>query len=187
MDQGPTHSTATLLFSFLLSFLGVSLVTVLGGLLWQKMLLWWRGDVGNATLAGSQPTPKPRIWDVCIRDVLSTARHPDCAWEQLTVLQPLALRVTSASVDGTTADTSRPKKRKLRPIQRHQPMFQAHTDKSETPENGITLQGCHSSIAVVIAYPSRPLKAEEREVALGIAHTRCCPQHDGQHGASNYR
>ncbi|KAI0641507.1 hypothetical protein C8Q79DRAFT_315196 [Trametes meyenii] len=184
MDQGPTHSTATLLFSFLLSFLGVSLVTVLGGLLWQKILVWWRGDVGNAMPVGSQPALKPRIWDVCIRDVLSTAKHSDCAWEQLC---PLALRVTSAPVDGTTSDTSRPKKWKLRPFRRHRPAFQAHTDESNCLEDGITLQGCHSSIAVVIAYPSRPIKAEEKEVALGIAHALCHSPHGGQDGALGFR
>lgn len=135
MDNGATHSTATLLFSFLLSFLGLSCASILGGLVWQRFSARWRGhpDQHPDTLKGPPvPPSRPRMWDVCIRDTLSAARLSDCAWEQLrastfsslwragwrnyrNALQPLALHLTSAAdIKGGVAEESRPAKWRLR-------------------------------------------------------------------------
>lgn len=135
MDNGATHSTATLLFSFLLSFLGLSCASILGGLVWQRFSARWRGhpDDHPDTLKGPPvPPSRPRMWDVCIRDTLSAAKLSDCAWEQLrastcsplwragwrnyrNALQPLALHLTSAAHSKAgVAEESRPAKWKLR-------------------------------------------------------------------------
>ncbi|KAL1948847.1 hypothetical protein VTO73DRAFT_10653 [Trametes versicolor] len=174
MDNGATHSTATLLFSFLLSFLGLSCASILGGLVWQRFSARWRGhpDEHPDTLKGPPvPPSRPRMWDVCIRDTLSAAKLSDCAWEQL---RPLALHLTSAADSkGGVAEESRPAKWKLSPFGRNELEFQTHRNISDAAEEEIFLDGCQASIAVVIAYPTRPIKAEVDEFALGTAHTLC--------------
>ncbi|KAI0355835.1 hypothetical protein OH77DRAFT_1402182 [Trametes cingulata] len=190
MDSTPTRSTATLLFSFLLGFLGISCVVVLGGLLWQRIAGRWQRHVGRPNLARAPIDfpATPKLWDVCIRDVLSAAKLSDCAWEQLrasisslsNVLQPLALRVISAAADSGAAGTSRLAKWKHSPLRPQGLALQTHTSRLDVPEDGVTVGDCHTAIAMVIAYPACAMKTELGEFALGISHTLCSGTLDGR-------
>ncbi|CDO71111.1 hypothetical protein BN946_scf184844.g115 [Trametes cinnabarina] len=187
----PTHSTASILFTFLLSFLGISCVTIVSGLLWQRVASRRRREMLQPILAGhrlnSQPIPK--LWDVCVRDAVPAPILSNRAWDQLRVsayltsslrtnegtkriLQPLALRVSSATnrVAGELSTTEKPKRSLFR---RHEPAFQIPTHTRDATEDGIRLAGCHTDIAMVVAYPSRAIKDEMGDFALGIAHMLC--------------
>lgn len=59
------------------------------------------------------------------------------------------------------------------PFGRNELEFQTHRNISDAAEEEMFLDGCQASIAVVIAYPTRPIKAEVDEFALGTAHTLC--------------
>ncbi len=59
------------------------------------------------------------------------------------------------------------------PLSRGELEFQTHRNISDAAEEEMFLDGCQASIAVVIAYPTRPIKAEMDEFALGTAHTLC--------------
>ncbi|KAI0367390.1 hypothetical protein BV20DRAFT_950334 [Pilatotrama ljubarskyi] len=185
MDDTPTRSTATLLFSFLLGFLGLSCVVILGGLLWPRVAGAWRRHVGHPRLAGSPidlPTT-PKLWDICVRDALLAAKLSDCAWEQLQLrecLQPLALRVTSAAADFGATGTSRLAKWNHSPLRPKGLAIQTNLNRLGMPEDGIALDGCRTAIAMVIAYPACAIKAELGEFALGISHTLCSEPHDGR-------
>lgn len=58
--------------------------------------------------------------------------------------------------------------------------FQTHRNISDAAEEEMFLDGCQASIAVVIAYPTHPIKAEMDEFALGTAHTLCSGPWTGQ-------
>ncbi|KAI9068083.1 hypothetical protein FKP32DRAFT_1672483 [Trametes sanguinea] len=169
-DQ-PTHNTASILFSFLLGFLGISCVTILGGLIWQRLAARWRREMLHPILAANllNSKPIPKLWDVCIRDAVSAPEVSDCAWDQL---RPLALRVTSAANRVPTGISTAAKPKRS--------MFRRHERASHTPmippnatEDGVLLGDCHTAIVIVIAYPSGAIKGEMGEFALGIAHTSC--------------
>ncbi|KAI0761278.1 hypothetical protein BD413DRAFT_591226 [Trametes elegans] len=55
-------------------------------------------------------------------------------------------------------------------------MFQARKTTPDAEEGGTSWERCvcQATVAVVIAYPSRPIKGQLGELALGTAHTSCC-------------
>ncbi|KAI0821921.1 hypothetical protein BC628DRAFT_788656 [Trametes gibbosa] len=186
MDNNPTHSTATLLFSFLLGFLGLSCASIMGGLLWQRVVASrLLGHNGHRLAAGAPPLgppPIPKMWDVCIRDALSAPKLSGCAREQL---RPLALRLglaptTDPYCPSGRSDDLRPARWKFRfsPFRRQGPAAQHHIHKSDAVEDELHLNGRHASIAVVIVYPSCPTKGQLGEFALGTAHMPCAEPPD---------
>ncbi|KAH9888076.1 hypothetical protein C8Q73DRAFT_712056 [Cubamyces lactineus] len=182
MSEGPTRNTAAIMLSFLLSFLGISCAMIIGGLLWQRLTARRREELLLAHLHRARNpinlSSKPGVWDVCIRDALSVPKLSDYAWEQL---RPLALRVTSAIDSGAAAGVARPmKKWKKSPSRPNEPAFQTHTaSKSDAAQDGTALDGCQAAIAMVIAYPSRAIKSDLGEFALGIAHMLCSDSDGG--------
>ncbi|KAI0628522.1 hypothetical protein C8Q77DRAFT_350092 [Trametes polyzona] len=184
MDNQTTHSTATLLFSFLLSFLGLSCASIVGGLVWQRVIARWRRHEGPPGTAGSiELWSTPRLWDVCIQGGLSAAKVSDCAWEQL---RPLALRLSAAAASHSgvvvkpSPATWTSKWKRLSPFRRDRAAFQAKRNISDAVEDGLDLDGRHASIAVVIAYPFCPITTELGEFALGTAHMSCCEPCEGR-------
>ncbi|KAL7277153.1 hypothetical protein PYCCODRAFT_1475690 [Trametes coccinea BRFM310] len=178
----PTHNTASILFSFLLGFLGISCVTIIGGLIWQRLASRWRREMLHPILAANllNSKPIPKLWDVCIRDAVSAPEVSACAWDQL---RPLALRVTYAAnrVSAGIATDEKPKRSMFR---RHERASQAFVIPQNATEDGATLGGCHTAIAMVIAYPSCAIKEEMGEFALGIAHMPCTQPRAEQHVAA---
>ncbi|KAI0331720.1 hypothetical protein GY45DRAFT_1345110 [Cubamyces sp. BRFM 1775] len=182
MSDGPTRNTASIMLGFLLSFLGISCAMIIGGLLWQRVTARRREELLLAHLHHARHpinlSNKPGVWNVCIRDALSVPELSDYAWEQL---HPLALRVTSAIDSGAAVGVARPAKQwKQSPSRSNEPAFQTRTaSHSDTVGDGTTLDGCQAAIAMVIAYPSRAIKSELGEFALGIAHMLCSDSDNG--------
>ncbi|KAI8972893.1 hypothetical protein BD414DRAFT_469089 [Trametes punicea] len=170
----PAHSTASILFSFLLSFLGLSVLSILGGLIWQRVASRrWRTEALQVTFARSllDQTPRPELWDVCIRDALSAPKLSDCAWDQLSATEPRVGSLSPYQNSGSLTRSGLPPHGSA--FRRNELAFQTNVDNSDAAEDGVSLHGCNTAIVMVIAYPCCAIKGELGEFALGIAHTFC--------------
>ncbi|KAH9852340.1 hypothetical protein C2E23DRAFT_197474 [Lenzites betulinus] len=182
MDS-PSHNTATLLFSFLLGFLGLSCASIVGGLVWQRVVAarWLRRNGHLLAMGGPLGPPSiPKMWDVCIRDALSAPELSECAREQL---RPLALRLTPAADRSNPSgqpEDSRPAKWKFSSFRRERRAFQTHHMNTSDADEDLHLDGCQASIAVVIVYPSCTIKGELSEFSIGTANMPCTELQNGR-------
>ncbi|KAM5543484.1 hypothetical protein V8D89_002735 [Ganoderma adspersum] len=183
-DNGPS-TESTLIFAFLVAFLGIFAVGVTGGILWPRIRASLARRFGifqtheEVALAQIGHQPMPQLWDVCVRDVVKGAGALESAWEHL---RPLALRVSSAD-SPSSAGTAKHAKRgkwKSRCL-----LWKRRTKDPAPPEDTIEQDTRDGSIAVVIAMPSCPqashpttTRDEPRhgEYALGLAQVRCSGQ-----------
>ena len=98
-DDGPS-TESTLIFAFLVAFLGIFAVGVTGGILWPRIRASLARRFGifqtheEVALAQLGHQPMPQLWDVCVRDVVKSVGALESAWEHLRAsIPPLLLRL----------------------------------------------------------------------------------------------
>ncbi|PIL23142.1 hypothetical protein GSI_14451 [Ganoderma sinense ZZ0214-1] len=161
-DGGPT-TESTLIFAFLVAFLGIFALGVTGGILWPRIrqslaerfgIFQTREEVALAQLGH---LPMPQLWD------------------------PLALRLSSADGSGSSGTSKYGKRGKWKS---RCLVWKRRTKDPAPPEATIEHDVRDGSVAVVIAMPSYSQAShttttttsdEPRygEYALGLAQVRC--------------
>ncbi|KAI0718710.1 hypothetical protein C8T65DRAFT_637855 [Cerioporus squamosus] len=95
-DGSGSSNESTLIFGFLVGFLGIFALSIIGGIIWPRTRLSIHRRFGYFDIAESQGTRSssysvvPQLWDIWVREVVLGARLSDCAWERLNVSIPLS-------------------------------------------------------------------------------------------------
>lgn len=92
-DGSGNGSESTLIFGFLVAFLGIFAVSITGGMIWPRIRLYLHRHFGLFDVVESQAASfsfnvVPELWDVRVREVLGKAA--DCTWERLNASTPLS-------------------------------------------------------------------------------------------------
>ncbi|TFK92527.1 hypothetical protein K466DRAFT_223822 [Polyporus arcularius HHB13444] len=171
-DSGGKEST--LIFAFLVGFLGLFALSIVCGIIWPRARLHLHRRYGIFDVPESQRTRPtshsvvPQLWDVWAREVVLGARRWDCAWERL---NPLAVCTSTGrnpvgKSHSHSAGTSTPGKSVFHMSRR--------TDRREDELSVLDVQD--GSVAVVITMPLCPSFKHEQQLsdfALGVAQVRC--------------
>lgn len=95
-DDGPS-TESTLIFAFLVAFLGIFALGVTGGIAWPRIRRSLATRFGifqtheEVVLAKIGRQPMPQLWTVCVRDVVKSTEVLESAWEHLRASVPLLL------------------------------------------------------------------------------------------------
>ena len=94
---GGSSTQSSLIFGFLVAFLGIFALGVTGGIAWPHIRrtvalrfgIFQAPEDSDSTQIHQQLIPE--LWDVCVRAVMRNARVSECAWEHLRASTPLPL------------------------------------------------------------------------------------------------
>ena len=94
---GGSSTQSSLIFGFLVAFLGIFALGVTGGIAWPHIRrtvalrfgIFQAPEDLNSMQIHQQSIPE--LWDVCVRAVMRNTRVSECAWEHLRASTPLPL------------------------------------------------------------------------------------------------